>query len=101
LRLIFQRATALRVNGTQWRVLTAVLALTATYSKQFDETYVARIAELADLDHDDPSLKRTKRALKVLSQQNLIIYRPAVRHGQGTVIGLPPKEKLSLAGGSR
>jgi hypothetical protein len=77
-----------RLNGTQWRVLSAVVGLTATYSKLLDSTYVAKIAELADLDAKDLTLKNTKRSLKMLVERGLIEYDPANKHGERTLIGL-------------
>jgi phage replication O-like protein O len=87
-RLVLSRAITARLNGTEWRVLAAVITLTGTYSKPYDRTYVAQIAELAQLDKTDPALKRTKRTLRSLARRNLITYDPSQRDGQKSLIGL-------------
>jgi len=100
-RLIFQRATVLRLNGTRWRVLAAVVALTATFSKYYDSTFVARIAQMADLDRTDRTLKVTKKTLRYLASVGLIVYEPAERDGQRTLIGLPERLSNSVSHGGR
>jgi hypothetical protein len=87
-RLTNSRARHARLNGTNWRVLTAITDLTASYSKPFDRTYVALIAEMAGLDRTDPNLKRTKRSLKTLASLGLITYEPGRRNHQPSLFGL-------------
>jgi RIO-like serine/threonine protein kinase len=97
LRAVVAAATRLGITRTEWRVLAAVLVATTSYSKHYDSTYVAAIADLAQLDQKDHTKKRTKRALKRLAELRLITYEPAEKHGQRTLIGLP---SWIAAGGS-
>jgi hypothetical protein len=100
LRLILARATRARLNGSQWRVLAAVMSLTVSYSKAYDRTYVARIAELAELDRKDPRWTETRRALKHLAQAGVISYDPAARNRMKSLVGVPPSYSLeSIVGG--
>jgi hypothetical protein len=94
LRVVLGGATAARLSGTHWRVLAAVVTLTASYSKTTDRTYVAKIADLAELDATDPKLKRTKRALKHLASKGLIRYEPARKHGDQTTISICQDSRL-------
>lgn len=87
LRLATSRGTRDRINGTEWRVLCAVMALTVSRSKAYDRVYVAQIAEMADLDRRDPTLKRTKRALKRLAALRILVYEPARRDRERSLVG--------------
>jgi hypothetical protein len=90
LRQVIARATRARLNGTQWRVLGAVVSSTLSYSKRYDRTFVARIAEMADLDRKDPRSTETRRALRHLAKTELISYEPGRKDGAKTLIGILP-----------
>lgn len=65
-----------------------VIELTATWSKLFDRTYTAAIAEKAGIDRADHTNKQTKGALRALAEKGLIYYDPATAHGQMSLVGL-------------
>ena len=79
-------ATTLQLNGTDWKVLATVLSLTATWSKFYDRTYSAIVAEKAHLDP-----KRARKTLRKLASLGLITYEPAKRNGEMSLIGFPTK----------
>jgi hypothetical protein len=89
LRLVLSRAARLGLNGTQWRVLGAVIDRTLSYSKYYDRTSSGQIAAFADLGSSESAQKRARKTLKNLSDQELIFYQPATRHNAWTLVGIP------------
>jgi len=89
-----------------WRVLSAVLAVTATWTKLEDEAPHGQLGNLCGLDK--PSDRRNlSRELRHLAERGLIVYRPgssvAGRQRTLSVVGLPPvspdRESLSTTPG--
>lgn len=78
-----------RLNGTDYRTLGAVLALTTTYSKLEAETYLAGISSLACLNVEDR--RRVAKSLKVLRGHGIIEYSPRMHRAKDvwTVVGIP------------
>ena len=87
-----------RLNGSDHRVLLVVHSQTASYSKLSDFTSVAQIAKLADLDHRDPQFKETKKSLKKLHEAGAIVWQPARKHGQRSLVSLPSADDVSPEG---
>jgi hypothetical protein len=84
MRRVFALASEIRLKQSEWRVLSAVVALTGTYSKLEDEAYVEQIAATARVG---PSTCR--RALKKLGELVLIEYAGRRGPGRKPLIGLP------------
>jgi hypothetical protein len=77
------RARDARLNGREYRVFTAVLELTASYSRLGDHVYTAAVAARADVDP-----KATRVMLGKLGKAGVIDYRPARGQGRKSWVGL-------------
>lgn len=89
---IWRASRAEGLTLRDYRVLCAVLALTASWSKLTDQTYLGIIAAVAyGVDEAEPwQIKRTKQALKALDAAEVLIRQPA-----------PPGRPKSSTGGPR
>jgi hypothetical protein len=98
LRLAIETATAAKppLNGSDCRVLLAVIHLTASQSKLADRCYNARVAKLAGMG---PDVKRVARSLRKLADLGVIDYQPSERHGQRSRYALPSAMPPTVAGG--
>lgn len=82
-RKALAEAARLELTGGQWKVLAAVLSLTALYSKLEDPTTEQEIADFAHL-----GVRHTRRVLEQLHTLGLITWAP--RRGVGrSIVGLP------------
>ena len=87
LRLAIDRAIALDLPASGWRVVAAVVSLVASYSRLSDRVYVSQIASRASL-----SERRTREWLKRLDAAGVLSV-DLRRGGSGdrprSVVGLP------------
>lgn len=65
-----------RLNATEWRVLAAVVAHTALFSRLEDKLAHRTIAEWIGLELTAANGRRVKRALRRLADLGLVSYRP-------------------------
>ena len=93
-RQAFERAAehrpskrAARLTLEHYRVLTAVVSMTALWSKLSDSAYTEEVAELAGLH-----VKNAQQRLRELNQLGIIVYRGARGRGKRSFIALPEKE---------
>lgn len=77
-RAVLFAANRMALNDRQHRVLSAVIALTALYSRVEDRVYLAQIAAFAHGVEDAPTwmLKRTREALVELGKRGLVVTLP-------------------------
>lgn len=84
------------LTGRQWKVLNAVLAFTASYSKLSDELYLGQLAALVygvKWANDDQR-GNVGRELSALASANLIRYTPAPAGRPGN--GPRPKSRVEI-----
>lgn len=77
-RAVLLAANCLELTGRQYRVLSAVIAFTALYSRTADRVYLAQVAAFAHgVDHAEPwQINRTREALAELEKLGLVARRP-------------------------
>lgn len=83
MRCAFARASQVRLVQSEWRVLAAVVALTASWSKLEDEAFVAQIAATAKVGQST-----CRRALKRLNELGIIAYSGRRGPGQKPLVSL-------------
>jgi hypothetical protein len=79
-------AAGLGLTNGQWKVLAAVVSLTALYSKLEDPAEEQEIADLARL-----GVRQTRRVLSQLHTLELITWKPRRGRGRSTVELPPPR----------
>jgi hypothetical protein len=98
MRLAFERASTVgeargksRLNGSDWRVLAAVVALTASYSKLEDTVYTGIVARMAGFrgPNEDTNARRARRILKKLASLGIIEYEPSRKLREPSIVRLP------------
>lgn len=91
-RSVLWRAQELRISGVAFRVLVAVVQLTATFSKVRDKVYLQEVASVAYATDpaEDWQVKKVREHLKVLEGHGLIRRSPPTdgRRGRNYVIEL-------------
>jgi hypothetical protein len=65
------RAIAIRLTGEEWRVFSAVLTLTMSYSRFWDWTSIGQLAGIAQL-----TAKRTSELVNALARYGVVAWMP-------------------------
>jgi hypothetical protein len=104
IRQAAKRAVDARCNLTQHRVLAAVIALVASYSRLTDRVSLRQLAEFAGMGGKRPELE-VARALAALADAGAVVYEPGIGKTPSRV-GLPFPEEgaatlLSISRGGR
>jgi hypothetical protein len=89
MRRALQRAAVNDLTRADWRVLGAVLTLTASYSRTVDFVFVADVARLAGLKTE----RSASRSIGRLIRFGVIEWEPGRGRGQPSLLSLPPKGK--------
>jgi hypothetical protein len=89
MRRALQRAAVNDLTRSDWRVLGAVLTLTASYSRTVDFVYVADVGRLAGLTND----RNVRASISRLAAFGVIEWEAGRGRSQPSLLSLPPKGK--------